>query len=347
MANLFFTKNHVVFEFTTTDIYSVTVSVYTSFSPANSLISSDLRSISVSLNLSPYRISGNISYYRLDISDLFQDMDGYFSASISISVSSGSWQMYLASDEDIIMGGGVSKNKWFGPDIAALVYYNVSDRLLIGRKQVGLYQNYPLYRFYLSELKYSGLYMLYDIRSISLNKGPLHYYFNRIHPYGHLFFADLSDITEVGMYSLVPYQQQTSLYIEVVSDPVAEQSHLIRYINSYGVMECLLVTGEVIYVPEFTDAEASLQMDMYGQLRNIPSTSTMREKLTIQTGYQTQDRQLMFRDMLTSKWVWIDYDGETRRCKITCEGYEKQLTQTKPFNLTLNVDFMDDDTCVL
>lgn len=296
-------------------------------------------------------VGGHIYVYKVDISDIFQGLKGYVSNSVSVLADADGTPSSLIGNTCVILGGGIKKSEWQGVDDITNKLYNNPKALLWSRKPIGITDDVPVYRVYMSELKNSGLYFISDDSYLSLGGVGPSFPFSALKPNCHLRYANLQDLSTPGNYyvhTLINYVDTITCRFNVLADPVCEQLYLITYINSYGVKECLLITGEAKYVPAFTERESIVQMDEYEQMRNIPAESTIREKLTVQTGVQSPDRQRSFRDMLVSPLVWFtDENDNKRRCKITCEGYELQLIQRKPFNLTLNVDFMDEDTCVI
>lgn len=349
---LFLTENQVSFNFSSQysgpAVFKLNMDMYCTYD-----VNEAPKHIEIELSVPFHDVVDEQYLYKVNLTDLFQGLRGYVGCVNSCVAEFLDFEGEVEETITIVdalstfVGGGVSKRRFADLQQSDLV--DNPTALLTSRLPHHYSNDIPSYEVYQSELAGAPVYLLLTNPALYriLTYGPTLYF----SPVESSMLCSSTSFPNTGGCELEEYVDNQWLiraWISIVKDPDCEQKHLITFVNSYGVKESVLIWGEAEYAPEFTEAESVIQMDGLEQMRNIPAKSTIRDKMTVQTGFQSADRQTMFLDMLISPLVWLSSNGgEARRCKITCEGYKRQLVQSKPFNLTLNVDFMDEDTCVL
>lgn len=126
--------------------------------------------------------------------------------------------------------------------------------------------------------------------------------------------------------------------IAIQDDPDTDETHLIRWTNSMGVPEALLLTGEM------KDISAVDNPDMYISKQTTQTTQrallrkTTTTKYSLQSGYLTPARRLALVDMLASDEVEMQINGQWAPVSITADTkHSVQQREPESFELTIEV----------
>ena len=126
--------------------------------------------------------------------------------------------------------------------------------------------------------------------------------------------------------------------ISIQDDPSTDESHLIRWTNSMGAREALLLTGELQDISEVEDQDPYITSQTVNSTNRSYKRRTVTTKYSMQTGYMTPARIIALMDMLTSDSVSIKIDGEWVPVLITTDA-KHAVHQREPetFELTIEV----------
>lgn len=126
--------------------------------------------------------------------------------------------------------------------------------------------------------------------------------------------------------------------ISIQDDPSTDESYLIRWTNSMGAREALLLTGELQDISEVEDQDPYITSQTVNSTNRSYKRRTVTTKYSLQTGYLTPARIIALMDMLTSDSVSIKIDGEWVPVLITTDA-KHAVHQREPetFELTIEV----------
>lgn len=126
--------------------------------------------------------------------------------------------------------------------------------------------------------------------------------------------------------------------ISIQDDPSTDESYLIRWTNSMGAREALLLTGELQDISEVEDQDPYIISQTVNSTNRSYKRRTVTTKYSLQTGYLTPARIIALMDMLTSDSVSIKIDGEWVPVLITTDA-KHAVKQREPetFELTIEV----------
>ena len=126
--------------------------------------------------------------------------------------------------------------------------------------------------------------------------------------------------------------------ISIRDDPSTDESYLIRWTNSMGAREALLLTGELQDISEVEDQAPYITSQTVNSTNRSYKRRTVTTKYSLQTGYLTPARIIALMDMLTSDSVYIKIDGEWVPVLITTDT-KHAVKQREPetFELTIEV----------
>lgn len=128
--------------------------------------------------------------------------------------------------------------------------------------------------------------------------------------------------------------------ISIDDDPITDEIHLIRWTNSMGALEVLLLTGEMqdaseVGEPELYISSQSLRSTIRKQKRRSVTT-----KYTLQTGYLTPARIIALFDMLSSDEVELKIDDEWIPVSATADA-KHAVHQREPENFELTIEVLE------
>lgn len=91
--------------------------------------------------------------------------------------------------------------------------------------------------------------------------------------------------------------------IAIMDDPDTDEVCLIRWTNSMGSPEALLLTGELQDISEAEKPELYISNQTVRNTERKMQRSTVTTKYSLHTGYLTPARIIALKDMITSEEV--------------------------------------------
>lgn len=128
----------------------------------------------------------------------------------------------------------------------------------------------------------------------------------------------------------------------IISDPLFEESYLLKFKNSFDVYEYLEVSGKASRTPEFKNDDTfnvfdpEVQDFRKSRLR-VPSTNI----IDVETGYKSHADLLFIGDLLSSTQAWLVDQTYERECLVSSANYSHALRQTIPESVSLKIEFVD------
>lgn len=126
--------------------------------------------------------------------------------------------------------------------------------------------------------------------------------------------------------------------ISIQDDPDTDESYMIRWTNSMGAREAILLTGELQDISEVENQDPYITSQTVNNTRRSYKRRTVTTKYSLQTGYLTPARIIALKDMLTSDSVDIRINSEWIPVLITTDA-KHAVKQREPetFELTIEV----------
>lgn len=126
--------------------------------------------------------------------------------------------------------------------------------------------------------------------------------------------------------------------IAIMDDPDTDEACLIRWTNSMGSPEALLLTGELQDISEAEKPELYISNQTIRNTKRKMQRSTVTTKYSLHTGYLTPARIFALKDMLTSEEVEMQIDGQWVPVSVTADT-KHAVHQREPetFELTIEV----------
>ena len=135
------------------------------------------------------------------------------------------------------------------------------------------------------------------------------------------------------------FEVQHTYAIAIEDDPESDETHLIRWINSMGVQDAILLTGELKDVSEVENPELYINdQTVHDVSRGIIRSRMTTTKYELETGYLSPARILALRDMLCSMDVEFLNDGVWTPVSVTAKTkHAVQQREPESFKLTIEV----------
>lgn len=128
--------------------------------------------------------------------------------------------------------------------------------------------------------------------------------------------------------------------IAIQDDPDTDEYYLIRWTNSMGAREALLLTGELQDVSEVVNQDPYITSQSISSTKRYYKRRTVTTKYSLQTGYLTQARIIALKDMLTSDSVDIKINGEWIPVIITADA-KHAVHQREPESFELTIEVLE------
>ena len=129
--------------------------------------------------------------------------------------------------------------------------------------------------------------------------------------------------------------------ISIDDDPITDEIHLIRWTNSMGALEVLLLTGEMQDVSEVEEPELYISsQSLRSTIRKQKRRSVITTKYTLQTGYLTPARIIALFDMISSDEVELKIDDEWIPVSVTADA-KHAVRQREPENFELTIEVLE------
>ena len=129
--------------------------------------------------------------------------------------------------------------------------------------------------------------------------------------------------------------------ISIDDDPITDEIHLIRWTNSMGALEVLLLTGEMQDVSEVGEPELYISsQSLRSTIRKQKRRRSVTTKYTLQTGYLTPARIIALFDMISSDEVELKIDDEWVPVSVTTDA-KHAVRQREPENFELTIEVLE------
>jgi len=128
--------------------------------------------------------------------------------------------------------------------------------------------------------------------------------------------------------------------ISIDDDPITDEIHLIRWTNSMGALEVLLLTGEMQDVSEVGEPELYISSQSIRSTIRKQKRRSVTTKYTLQTGYLTPARIIALFDMISSDEVELKIDDEWVPVSVTADT-KHAVHQREPENFELTIEVLE------
>ena len=135
------------------------------------------------------------------------------------------------------------------------------------------------------------------------------------------------------------YDEYYNRIIAIDDDPNTDEIHLIRWTNSMGALEVLLLTGEMQDVSEVSDPELYISSQNLERTIRKQKRRTTTTKYNLQTGFLTQGRINALCDMLNSDEVELKIGSEWIPVSVTADT-NHAVHQREPENFELTIEVL-------
>jgi len=126
--------------------------------------------------------------------------------------------------------------------------------------------------------------------------------------------------------------------LAIQEDPDTDEIYLLRWTNSMGAQEAILLTGELQDISEIDKQDLYITEQTLQHVGRKQSRSLVTTKYSLQTGYLTPARIIALRDLLSSEDVEMQIDDEWIPVSVTADT-KHAVHQREPeyFELTIEV----------
>lgn len=137
------------------------------------------------------------------------------------------------------------------------------------------------------------------------------------------------------------YNDQYQIYsIAIMDDPDTDESNLIRWTNSMGAPEVLLLTGELQDVSEVEKPELYINSRSTRSTERKMQRGTVTTKYSLHTGYLTPARIIALKDMLSSEEIEMQIDGQWVPVSVTADP-KHAVHQREPESFELTIEALE------
>ena len=136
------------------------------------------------------------------------------------------------------------------------------------------------------------------------------------------------------------YSQYLIHTIAILDDPDIDDAYILRWTNSMGAPEALLLTGELQNISEVEKPELYINSQSSRSVRRKMQRGTVTTKYTMYTGYLTPARIIALKDMLLSEEIEIKIDGEWVSVNVTSD-VKHAVHQREPENFELTIEVLE------
>ena len=146
---------------------------------------------------------------------------------------------------------------------------------------------------------------------------------------------------EVANFLTVMVDGKIAFDVTFLPDPVVEDKYRLRFLNSLGAYEQVVVTGTARLLPEFEEQDAYRSLNesfwFYEKKRDrVRSTDV----ISVEAGYKSKADLMFLLDMIASDVCLFVYpDGSVCPCLVSAASPEVPLRVTTPQSMLLKVTF--------
>ena len=299
-------------------------------------------------NIAEFEISDILKPFVRKAEDNSEEDDVYISyVPLSYSVSYTTSQTYTNLYAGQALDGGISKEM--------LYKVNKEKTNIFERKFFNIYENFlfttrtdgGVIRLHNEEIGYMFFYRLLSFGALFLksNDGQeFNLYQTAINGFNFINLKKIIDNWNPGFTSFTLCNENADLIRYEIVPAKSKYKYLLKFRNSLGVPELILLTGKPSLLVEFQFENSVCQefnktlYDLRITRRRVPHT----KKIAISSGYKQSDDLSLFIDLLSSDEIYfIDRSGIEQKCLVTTEEYGKLLQQVEPEDIMLNIEFID------
>ena len=130
-----------------------------------------------------------------------------------------------------------------------------------------------------------------------------------------------------------------SSMLSIMEDPDTDDTHMLKWINSMGATEVLLLTGEMRDISEIDNPDLYITMQTPRETQRSYLRRSVTTKYSLQTGYLTPARICALKDLLTSDSVYIKQDDQWIQVLVSADTAHA-VHQRDPENFELTIEVM-------
>ena len=163
----------------------------------------------------------------------------------------------------------------------------------------------------------------------------LHYYEGDV---GNQYDVTSASAIFLHLTSETPGTDSRMYTIAVQDDPDTDDIYLLRWTNSMGAPEALLLIGELQDASEIEEQDPYITSQSINRTVRAYKRRKVTTKYSLQTGYLTPARIIALKDMITSEEVEMQIDGQWVPVSVTADT-KHAVHQREPetFELTIEV----------
>jgi hypothetical protein len=163
----------------------------------------------------------------------------------------------------------------------------------------------------------------------------LHYYTGDI---GNQYDVTSASAIFLHLTSETPGTESRMYTIAVQDDPDTDDIYLLRWTNSMGAPEALLLIGELQDASEIEEQDPYITSQTVNNTMRAYKRRKVTTKYSLHTGYLTPARIIALKDMITSEEVEMQIDGQWVPVSVTADT-KHAVHQREPetFELTIEV----------
>ncbi len=140
------------------------------------------------------------------------------------------------------------------------------------------------------------------------------------------------------------YVDDTSMtQIIINDDPACEEKYILKFRNSFGFMERLLVSEKTKYTPTLIKSEPYKRYDGYIPT-NRQSRATFQSKYKSNLGYKKIKHISLIQDLLLSEEVyWIDLTNDTQQLVSVNSNFDMSQKGVEPESVLIEINGLNSD----
>lgn len=152
----------------------------------------------------------------------------------------------------------------------------------------------------------------------------------------------LNTINSIYFYLISNQTRLRNYAIAIEDDPETDEAYLIRWINSMGVQDAILLTGEMQDVSEVEDpAIYNVEQGAIKTTRALVRKRMLTTKYKLHTGYLSPARILALLDMLSSAEVEIRVDNNGWIPVSVTAKPKRAIYQREPETFELEIEVLE------
>ena len=165
----------------------------------------------------------------------------------------------------------------------------------------------------------------------------LHYYEGDV---GNQYDVTSASAIFLHLTSETPGTESRMYTIAVQDDPDTDDIYLLRWTNSMGAPEALLLTGELQDASEIEEQDPYITSQSINRTVRAYKRRKVTTKYSLHTGYLTPARIIALKDMITSEEVEMQIDGQWVPVSVTADT-KHAVHQREPETFELTIEELE------